>query len=135
MNFIVGLPSASCSTTWAPSLTTYTRVRHRQSWWARKARPEAYYFPPQYNPVDNNFPLTYFGLDLSTTKAQIRRSLERWNEGHNGILELLRADRLRRHRLAGAALYPACSRLALYIRAAATSSLHANPCSMVVRCP
>src|SRR5215831_7379255 len=95
MNFIVGLPSASCSTTWAPSLTTYTRVRHRQSWWARKARPEPYYFPPQYNPMDNNFPLTYFGLDLSTTKAQMRRCLKRWNEGDNGILELLRADRLR----------------------------------------
>src|SRR5437667_1554853 len=61
----------------------------------RESKPEAYYFPPQYNPVDNNFPHTYFGLDSGTTKAQLRRCLERWNEGDNGILELSRAYRLR----------------------------------------
>jgi len=52
----------------------------------RESKPEAYYFPPQYNPVDNNFPHTYFGLDSGTTKAQLRRCLERWNEGDYGIL-------------------------------------------------
>lgn len=56
---------------------------------------EAYYFPPQYNPTENNFPHTYFGLDPGTTKAQVRRCIERWNEGDNGILELARAYRLK----------------------------------------
>ena len=61
----------------------------------QQGKPEAYYFPPQYNPVDNNFPHTYFGLEPGTTKAQVRRCLERWNEGDNGILDLAKAYRLR----------------------------------------
>jgi len=51
-----------------------------------KGKPEAYYFPPQYNQLNNNFPHTYMGLEPGTTKADIRRCLERWNEGDNGIL-------------------------------------------------
>ncbi len=58
-------------------------------------KPECYYFPPQYNPTENTFPHTYFGLDPGTTKAQVRRCLERWNDGDNGILELSRAFRLK----------------------------------------
>jgi hypothetical protein len=60
----------------------------------RKGKPEAYYFPPQYNQVENNFPHTYMGLEPGTTKADIRRCLEKWNQGDNGILEHARAYRL-----------------------------------------
>ena len=61
---------------------------------AQQGKPEAYYFPPQYNSVANHFPHTYFGLEPGTTKAQIRRCLERWNEGDNGILNYSKAYRL-----------------------------------------
>jgi hypothetical protein len=62
----------------------------------QEGKPEAYYFPPQYNNCDNNFPHTFFGLEPGTTKAQVRRCLEEWNKGDNGILDLSKAYRLRR---------------------------------------
>lgn len=52
----------------------------------QKGKPEAYYFPPQYNFKDNNFPYTFMGLNPGTTRDDIRKCLERWNEGDNGIL-------------------------------------------------
>ncbi len=58
-------------------------------------KPEAYYFPPQHNNVGNNFPYTFFGLEPGTTKAQVRRCLENWNKGDNGILDLSKAYRLK----------------------------------------
>jgi hypothetical protein len=58
-------------------------------------KPEAYYFPPQYNPVGNNFPYTFMGLTPDTTRAQVRRCLEDWNKGDNGILDLSVAHRLK----------------------------------------
>jgi hypothetical protein len=60
----------------------------------QKGKPEAYYFPPQYNQTQNNFPHTYMGLEPGTTKDDIRRCLERWNQGDNGILAHSRAYRL-----------------------------------------
>jgi hypothetical protein len=60
----------------------------------QKGKPEAYYFPPQYNQVENNFPHTYMGLEPGTTKADMRRCLEKWNQGDNGILAHARAYRL-----------------------------------------
>lgn len=60
----------------------------------RKGKPEAYYFPPQYNQTQNNFPHTYMGLEPGTTKEDIRRCLERWNRGDNGIIFFSRAYRL-----------------------------------------
>jgi hypothetical protein len=60
----------------------------------RRGKPEAYYFPPQYNQLDNNFPYTFMGLEPGTTKADVRRCLENWNKGDNGILFLSRAFRL-----------------------------------------
>ena len=60
----------------------------------QKGKPEAYYFPPQYNQVQNDFPHTYMGLEPGTTKEDIRRCLERWNKGDNGILFHSRAYRL-----------------------------------------
>src|SRR5262249_10378532 len=61
----------------------------------RKGKPEAYYFPPQYNFKDNNFPYTCMGLEPGTSKDDVRRCLERWNEGDNGILYHSRAYRLK----------------------------------------
>ncbi len=59
-----------------------------------EGKPESYYFPPQHNNVGNNFPYTFFGLEPGTTKAQVRRCLENWNKGDNGILDLSKAYRL-----------------------------------------
>src|SRR5258706_15986864 len=57
----------------------------------QKGKPEAYYFPPQYNFKDNNFPYTFMGLNPGTTRDDVRRCLERWNEGDNGLLYHSRA--------------------------------------------
>jgi hypothetical protein len=46
------------------------------------------------NAVGNNFPYTFFGLEPGTSRADIRRCLERWNEGDNGILNYSKAYRL-----------------------------------------
>jgi hypothetical protein len=60
----------------------------------QQGKPESYYFPPQLNALGNNFPYTFFGLEPGTTKEDIRRCLERWNEGDNGILNFSKAYRL-----------------------------------------
>ncbi len=60
----------------------------------QQGKPESYYFPPQLNYLGNNFPFTFFGLEPGTTKEDIRRCLERWNEGDNGILNYSKAYRL-----------------------------------------
>jgi hypothetical protein len=61
----------------------------------REGKPESYYFPPQLNWTGNNFPHTFLGLEPGTTKEDIRRCLERWNEGDNGILDYSKAYRLK----------------------------------------
>ncbi len=61
----------------------------------QEGKPEAYYFPPQHNNVGNNFPYTFFGLNPGTTKAQLRKCLENWNTGDNGILDISAAYRLK----------------------------------------
>lgn len=61
----------------------------------QEGKPESYYFPPQHNNVGNNFPYTFFGLEPGTTKAQLRKCLEDWNKGDNGILDLSKAYRLK----------------------------------------
>jgi hypothetical protein len=60
----------------------------------REAKPEGYYFPPQMNAGGNDFPFTFFGLAPGTSKADLRRCLERWHTGDNGILDLAQASRL-----------------------------------------
>ncbi len=89
-----GTCSASSSTTWGRSRTTCTRRDAQAKLLGRRGKPEAYYFPPQYNKTDNNFPHTFMGLEPGTTKADVRRCLENWNRGDNGILFLSRAYRL-----------------------------------------
>jgi hypothetical protein len=61
----------------------------------QEGKPESYYFPAQHNNVGNNFPYTFMGFEPGTTKAQVRKCLENWNKGDNGILDLSRAYRLK----------------------------------------
>ncbi|OGV68214.1 MAG: hypothetical protein A2283_08935 [Lentisphaerae bacterium RIFOXYA12_FULL_48_11] len=61
----------------------------------REGKPESYYFPVQHNRTGNNFPYTFFGLNPGTTKAQVRKCLENWNKGDNGILDISQAYRLK----------------------------------------
>ena len=62
----------------------------------QEGKPESYYFPPQYNNCDNNFPYTFMGLEPGTTKDELRACLENWGNGENGILDLSKAYRLKR---------------------------------------
>jgi hypothetical protein len=61
----------------------------------QKGKPEAYYFPPQFNFKENNFPYTFMGLEPGTTRQDVRRCLERWDQGDNGILYHSRAYKLK----------------------------------------
>src|SRR5438876_6485044 len=61
----------------------------------QEGKPESYYFPPQHNNVGNHFPYTFMGFEPGTTKAQVRKCLEDWNKGDNGILDLSKAYRLK----------------------------------------
>ena len=61
----------------------------------QEGKPESYYFPPQLNAIGNNFPYTFMGLEPGTTKHDVIRCLERWNDGDNGILDLSKAYRLK----------------------------------------
>ncbi len=62
----------------------------------QEGKPESYYFSPQYNNCDNHFPYTFMGLEPGTTKDQLRKCLENWDKGENGILDLSKAYRLKR---------------------------------------
>ena len=61
----------------------------------QQGKPECYYFPPQLNAAENHFDYTFMGLEPGTTKADVRRCLEDWNKGDNGILDLAKAYRLK----------------------------------------
>lgn len=61
----------------------------------QEGKPEAYYYPPQLNAAENRFDYTFMGLEPGTTKAQVRKCLEDWNKGDNGILDLAKAYRLK----------------------------------------
>jgi hypothetical protein len=61
----------------------------------RLPKPEAYYFPPQLNVIEGKFPYTFFGLEPGTTKDDIKKCLERWKMGDNGILYFSRAYKLK----------------------------------------
>jgi hypothetical protein len=85
----------------------------------QEGKPESYYFPPQHNNVGNNFPYTFFGLEPGTTKAQVRKCIEDWNKGDNGILDLSKAYRLKPgHGLAGGTFHTSCAGKFLHLRTA-----------------
>ena len=60
----------------------------------RVGKPEAYFYPAQYNFALDTFPYTFFGLEPGTTQDQVVDCLKRWDEGDNGILGLSKAYRL-----------------------------------------
>ena len=60
----------------------------------RFGKPEAYFFPAQYNFALGTFPYTFFGLEPGTTVEQVIDSLKRWDQGDNKILTLSKAYRL-----------------------------------------
>lgn len=62
----------------------------------RQGKPEAYYFPPQYNNCDNHFPYTFMGLEPGVTRNDVRECLENWTRADNQILNLTRAYRLKK---------------------------------------
>ncbi len=57
-------------------------------------KPEAYFFPAQYNFALDTYPYTFFGFEPGTTKDQAIDCLKRWSEGDNRILSLSKAYRL-----------------------------------------
>ncbi|MBX3061706.1 MAG: hypothetical protein KF726_01960 [Anaerolineae bacterium] len=60
----------------------------------RVGKPEAYFFPSQYNFALNTFPYTFFGFEPGTTTDQVIDCLKRWDQGDNEILSMSKADRL-----------------------------------------
>jgi hypothetical protein len=58
-------------------------------------KPEAYYFPVQYNSSYlGRFPLTYFGFDPSTTKEEVKECIRNYDVRDTRITELSRAYRI-----------------------------------------
>jgi len=61
----------------------------------KHGKPEAYYFPIQYNAYLGRFPLTYFGFDPSTTKEAVKDCLRNYANRDTRITELSRAYRIK----------------------------------------
>ena len=57
-------------------------------------KPEAYYFPPQYNNYPGKFPHTYFGFDPDVTKEEVKERLAGYEDRDTRITELSRAYRV-----------------------------------------
>lgn len=61
----------------------------------RYAKPESYYYPPQLNTVEGDFPFSFFGFDPSTSKEDIKQCLEKYEIDDNRVTEYSRAYRLK----------------------------------------
>ena len=57
-------------------------------------KPEAYYYPPQYNNYAGSMPVTYFGFDPDCTKEEVRERLVNYEKEDIRITELSRAYRI-----------------------------------------
>lgn len=57
-------------------------------------KPEAYYYPAQYNNYAGRFPHTYFGFDPDVDKEEVRERLKLYKKGDNRITEISRAYRI-----------------------------------------
>lgn len=60
----------------------------------RLGKPEAYYYPPQYNNWPGSFPATYFGFAPDVTKEEVKERLLKFKDTDNQITELSRAYRI-----------------------------------------
>ena len=90
-----GRSTRSSSTTWARSRITCTRTTSRPRWSARKASPSPTTSRPSSTPSATTSRTRSSASRPGTTKEDIVRCLERWNEGDNGILDLSKAYRLK----------------------------------------
>ncbi len=85
----------------------------------RRGKPEAYYFPPQYNPTDNNYPVHVHGAragDDERGRAALPRELEQG--GQRDHLPVARVSPRARHRLADQSGHSSRAGLAADLRAA-----------------
>ncbi|MCU6734402.1 hypothetical protein [Diplocloster agilis] len=57
-------------------------------------KPEAYYFPSQYNAYLGRFPLTYFGFDPSVGPEEVKNCIRDYEKRDTRITELSRAYRV-----------------------------------------
>jgi hypothetical protein len=60
----------------------------------RLGKPEAYYFPWQYNNWPGEFPVTYFGFDSMVTPEDVKQRLLGYESRNTNITELSRAYRI-----------------------------------------
>lgn len=60
----------------------------------QKAKPESYYYPPQMNQHEGDFPYSYLGFKPGTVKDDMIQCLKKWKEGDNGIRALSVAYKL-----------------------------------------
>lgn len=60
----------------------------------KKGKPEAYYFPLQYNAYLGNFPHTYFGLLPGITRDDVKARLAIYTEADNRMTEISHAYRI-----------------------------------------
>lgn len=60
----------------------------------KKGKPEAYFYPAQYNFALGTFPYTFFGFNPGTSKDQVVECLKNFEKGDNKILGLSSAQRL-----------------------------------------
>lgn len=49
----------------------------------KETKPEAYYYPPEYNETLHSEPYTYFGLKEDVTKQQITNCLHNWEQDND----------------------------------------------------
>ena len=117
---------ASSSTTWARSRTTCTRATSRPRWSARKASPRATTSRRSSTTSATTSPTPSWAWSPARPRTQVRKCLENWNKGDNGILDLSQGlPPEARHRLADSAR-ACCTRPA---RSAPTSRSGAPTCS------
>jgi hypothetical protein len=60
----------------------------------RHGKPEAYYFPRQYNAYLGRFPVTYFGFDPSTDPEDIKECIRNYTKFDTRITQYSRAYRI-----------------------------------------
>lgn len=60
----------------------------------RLGKPEAYYYPPQYNNYAGSSPYTYFGFSPDVSREEVKDRLALYRVGDNKITELSRAYRI-----------------------------------------
>ena len=113
-----GTCSASSSTTSAPIPHHMHQSDEQAKLLGRKGKPEAYYFPPQYNETSTTSPTRSWASSPAPRRrtSALPRELEPRRQRHHLPVEGLPARA--RHRLADRSAHPARAGLARHLRAA-----------------